>query len=95
MSKLSHSHQPTMDELDRIRSLQLGIFRTTRVPAYDPEATLAHPLAPKHLQAIVHAYDAARAKHGCYETWLAVYNECIRQGELAIEEAKRQEDRAP
>ncbi len=51
------------------------------VAAYNPDRSMLHPMPHDSLQAIGDAYDQARCAHGFYETWMAVYNECVRQGQ--------------
>lgn len=53
------------------------------VVAYDPQRSIRHPLGQMELDAIDKTFHAAHQKHGWNETWMAVYNECVRQGERA------------
>lgn len=89
MSKLAHSNQDTMDNIERLHLLASDLWPTEVVPKYDGEFCLMHPLAHKFLKAIGDVHARASKERGFYETWMAVYNECIHQGVLAREEATR------
>lgn len=53
------------------------------VVAYDSQRSIRHPLGQIALDAIGKVFEDASRKHGHTETWMAVYNECVRQGEQA------------
>lgn len=86
MSKLAHSNNESMLDLERLRAIHDGITPTPRIPEYDSSVSHRHPLSHHHLEAIAQAYQDASSK-GFYEHWMAVYNACVRQGKIAIEEA--------
>jgi hypothetical protein len=52
------------------------------VAAYNPDRSMLHPMDSENIRAIGEMYDRAHCRHGYSETWMAVYNECIRQGKI-------------
>lgn len=52
------------------------------VVKYDQNISLLHPLSRTRIDRIAKKYDEASQRHGVTETFMAVYNECVLQGEL-------------